>query len=103
MELIKVEDLDVGDEILISCQSCFKYSRVLRKPSASLKKHWRTGGTVYKSVKCSLRKGEITQAYVHNNQTRYYTTTDWVFGPDDHNFEQYVYLNDRQIILVGKK
>ena len=103
MELVNVEDLDAGDEILISCQSCFKYLRVLRKPAASSKKHWRTGGTVYKSVKCSLRKDEITQAYVHNNQTRYYTSTDWVFSPDDHNYEHYVNLNERQILLVRKK
>jgi hypothetical protein len=103
MELIKVEDLDVGDEILISCQSCFKYLRVLRKPAASLKKHWRTGDTVYKGVKCSVRRDEIKQAYVYNNQTRYYTSIDWRFGPDDHNFEQYVNLNHRQILLVRKK
>jgi hypothetical protein len=103
MELVKVEDLEVGDEILISCQSYFKYLRVLRKPAASLKKHWRTGGTVYKSVKCSTRRDDIQQAYVHNNQTRYYVNTEWKLTPDNHNFEQYVHLNDRQILLVRKK
>lgn len=103
MELVKVEDLEIGDEILISCQGNFKYLRVLRKPAASSKKHWHTGDTLYKGVKCSTRRDDVQQAYVHNNQTRYYVNTEWKFTPDNHNFEQYVNLNCRQIILVRKK
>ncbi len=30
MELVEIKDLEVGDEILISCQSYFKYLRILR-------------------------------------------------------------------------
>jgi len=103
MELIKVEDLNVGDEILISCQSYFKYLRVLRKPMLSKKKHYRTGAPIYKQVKCSGRREIKTSSYVFNGVTRSYNYTAWEVGPEDHNFEQYVNLNERQIILANKK
>jgi hypothetical protein len=32
MELIEIEELEAGDEIIISCQSYFKYLRVINKP-----------------------------------------------------------------------
>ena len=37
MEIVKIEDLEVGDEIVISCQSYFKYLRILRKPGFGTK------------------------------------------------------------------
>ena len=103
MQLIEIEDLDAGDEILISCQSCFKYLRLLRKPMIGPHKHWSTGKPVYKSVKCSTSKVTKINSYVYNGQTHTREYTDWGFGPDDHNFDHYVNLNDRQIILVRKK
>jgi len=103
MQLIEIEDLDVGDEILISCQSCFKYLRLLRKPMIGPHKHWSTGKPVYKSVKCSTSKVTKINSYVYNGVPQVREYTDWGFGPDDHNFEQYVNLNYRQIILVRKK
>jgi hypothetical protein len=103
MQLIEIEDLDAGDEILISCQGCFKYLRLLRKPAIGTKKHWSTGKPVYKSVKCSTSKVTKINSYVYNGVPQVREYTDWGFGPDDHNFEQYVNLNYRQIILVRKK
>ena len=103
MELVKVEDLNVGDEILISCQSYFKYLRVLRKPMLSKKKHYRTGAPIYKQVKCSGRRETKPCFYVYNGVSRSYDSTTWEFGPEDHNFDQYVNLNKRQIILANKK
>ena len=58
MKLVEVKDLEVGDEIIISCQSYFKYLRVLRKPSLSGKTHWHTGAPLYKAVKCSTYRSE---------------------------------------------
>lgn len=87
MELVKVEDLEIGDEILLSCQGCFKYARVVRKPMVGKNTHWRTNAQLYKSVRCSLNRDENGL---------------WKFGPDNHNFEQYIDLNYRDILLVGR-
>jgi len=103
MQLIGIEDLDAGDEILISCQSCFKYLRLLRKPAIGPHKHWRTGKPTYKSVKCSTSRVTKTYSHVYNGKTHVREYKDWGFGPDDHNHDHYVNLNDRQIILVRKK
>jgi hypothetical protein len=103
MELVKVEDLNVGDEIVISCQSCFKYLRIVRKPTISKKRHWRTGALLYKSVKCSIRREIKTYTYLYNGVTQTREYKDWGFGPEDHNYEHYVNLNNRNIILVNKK
>lgn len=87
MELVKVEDLEIGDEILLSCQGCFKYARVVRKPMVGKGTHWRTNTPMYKSVKCSLNRDE---------------NGAWKFTPDNHNFEQYLDLNYRDILLVRR-
>ncbi|NDB81431.1 MAG: hypothetical protein EB127_01590 [Alphaproteobacteria bacterium] len=103
MELIDVKDLDVGDEILVSCQSCFKYLRLLRKPVVSpTKKHWSTGQPMYKSVKCSTIRNTVDTTWTRNGNTYTRTTKEWGFGPDDHNHNHFVDLNYRQIILVKK-
>jgi hypothetical protein len=102
MELIELKDLEVGDEILISCQSYFKYLRILRKPVVGAKKHWNTGAPLYKSVKCSTRREEKTYTYHHNGKPYPRTEKIWAFGPEDHNHTQYVNLGYRQIILVKK-
>ena len=102
MELVELKDLEVGDEILISCQSYFKYLRVLRKPTIGKKLHWQTAAPMYKSVKCSSRREEK-----HYNVTvrgKVYPRHElvWGFGPEDHNYTHYVNLEFRQIILVKK-
>ena len=102
MEIVKVEDLEVGDEILISCQSYFKYLKVLVKPSLGKKTHWSTGAPLYKSVKCSTRRDSVSKSYVRNGQTYTYNEHNWVVTPEDHNFTQYVDLGYRQILLVNR-
>lgn len=102
MELIKMEDLNVGDEILISCQSYFKYLRVLKKPTLGKKTNYRTGALIYKLVKCSACREIKTSSYVFKGVTKSYNYKTWKFGPEDHNFDHYVNLNERQIILVYK-
>jgi len=102
MKLVKIEELEVGDEIIISCQSHFKYLRILRKPMVGTKTHWSTGNPIYKSVKCSTNRlvKDVAGTFRGNPYTR--TEKTWVFGPDDHNYTQYVDLEFRQIILVKK-
>jgi len=102
MEIVKVEDLEVGDEILISCQSYFKYLKVLVKPSLGKKTHWSTGAPLYKSVKCSTRRDSVSKSYVRNGQTYTYFDNTWVVTPEDHNFIQHIDLGYRQILLVNR-
>jgi len=102
MEIVKIEDLDVGDEIVISCQSYFKYLKVLVKPSLGKKTHWSTGALLYKSVKCSTRRESISKSYSRYGQTHTYLDNTWIVTPEDHNFTQYIDLAYRQILLVNK-
>jgi hypothetical protein len=104
LQLVEIQDLDEGDEILISCQSCFKYLRILRKPILSpTKKHWTTQQPMYKGVKCSTRRNELVRTWTGSNGKTYNRDIkEWGFGPDDHNYNHYVDLNFRQIILVKK-
>ena len=102
MELVKIEDLEVGDEIIISCQSYFKYLKVLIKPSLCTKTHWNTRAPLYKSVKISTRRDSVPRSYVRNGQTYTYYNNKWMVTPEDHNFIQYIDLQDRQLLLVKK-
>lgn len=102
MKLVEVKDLEVGDEIIISCQSYFKYLRVLRKPSLSGKTHWYSFAPLYKAVKCSTYRSEKDVTYTRMGNTYTRSEKKWEFGPENHNYNQYVNLEYRQIILVNK-
>ena len=104
LKLIEIQDLDEGDEILISCQSCFKYLRILRKPMLSpTKKHWTTQQPMYKGVKCSTIREQSVKTWTNSHgQTYRRDLKEWGFGPDNHNYDHFVDLNLRQIILVKK-
>ena len=102
MELVELENLEVGDEIVISCQSHFKYLKVLVKPSLGKKTHWNTGKLLYKSVKCSTRRDSVIKSYVRNGQTYTYTNNTWAFTPEDHNHTQYIDLEYKQLLLVNR-
>lgn len=102
MKLVEIEDLEVGDEILISCQSYFKYLRILRKPELGKKKHWRTGKQLYKAVKCSTRREIRPVTWTNLTGTHTHEEKYWAFGPEDHNYVQYIDLEFRQIVLVKK-
>ena len=55
--LIEIQDLQVGDEIMISCQSYFKYLRVLTPPTLSkTKTHWSTKKPMYANFRCTTRR-----------------------------------------------
>jgi hypothetical protein len=102
MELIELKDLEVGDEIIISCQSYFKYLRILRKPALGIKLHWNTGAPMYKSVKCSTNRSEKQNTYTFRGKSFTRTEKTWEFGSENHNYNHYVNLEFRQIILVKK-
>lgn len=105
-KLIEIEDLEIGDEILISCQSCFKYLKVLVKPTLSKTKvHWRTAQPLYGNVRCSTRQDEvITYSYtdsaggVHNRIQK-----TWMVTSEEHNKTISQDLSGRQIWLVKRE
>jgi len=96
MKLVEIEELEVGDEILISCQSYFKYLRILSKPSFN--KHG-----YYKAVKCSSNRTTTTRQWTrYNGSISSYNVHEWQFGPDNHNTIQYLYLTGRQLLLINR-
>jgi hypothetical protein len=103
--LIKTEDLQVGDEIMISCQSYFKYLKVLTPPTFSkTKKHWKTGQPMYANVRCSTRQDVITSIHTgYNGQTYTRTEKKWIPSADGHNLRVSVDLTYRQIWLVKRE
>lgn len=103
LQLIEVKDLQEGDEILISCQSYFKYLRVLRKPTLSGQKHWNTGAPLYKAVKCSSHRSVTQKSWTGlNNLPTYYNEYKWELQPENHNITQYINLEGRQILLINR-
>lgn len=104
-KLIEIQDLEPGDEILISCQSFFKYLKVLAKPTLSKTKvSWSTKTPLYSNVKCSTKQDIITKNYVgYSGKTYTRTEKKWILSPDDHNLRVSVDLNERQIWLIKKE
>ena len=104
--LIKAEDLQVGDEIMISCQSYFKYLRVLTPPTMSkTKTSWRTKKPMHANFRCTTRQEEVlsysytdSAGKVHNRMQK-----TWIHTPEDHNLRVSVDLNSRQIWLVKRE
>ena len=99
MTIIKVEELEKGDEIMIPSSSQFKYLRVLTEPKVSSKKHWGDPNRVlYKSVKCSTAE----ESYQITYNTRTYDRKRWALRAEDHNRIIYQNLNYSDILLVKK-
>jgi len=95
MKIVKVDELKIGDEIIIPCQSFFKYLRVLKNPEKNSKTGW------YKSVKCSGRRDSLTTSFTnYKGEVIYYDVKTWKFTGDDHNIKQYVQLDGREILLI---
>ena len=104
-KLIEIEDLRIGDEILIACQAHMKYLRVLDTPRISATKvHWSTKAPLHKAVRCSTRQEVIIKNYTGYNGTTYSRTEkEWMITPEDHNLRVSVDLSDRQMWLVKRE
>lgn len=101
--LIEIQDLQVGDEIMISCQSHFKYLKVVTPPRLSkTKTHWSTKQPLYGNVRCSTRQDVVTNTYTWNGTSYTRTTKVWRVTPEDHNMKISQDLNGRQIWLVKR-
>jgi len=97
--IIKIEELEVGDEIIAAAGGNLRYYRIVRLPKINPK----TGR--WSGVRCSLKIEEeerILWAGTKHKQLRIYTTH--FCTPDDHNAEKMIYgLNHRDMWLVERR
>ena len=104
--LIEIQDLQVGDEIMISCQSYFKYLRVLTPPSLhKTKTVWRTKQPAYTNFRCTTRQEEVLSYYYTDSAGNVHKRMQktWIPSPDGHNLRVSVDLNGRQVWLVKRE
>jgi predicted transcriptional regulator len=101
--LVEVKDLEIGDEIMISVNSHFRYLKVLKQPRISKKVHWRTKVPLYTAVKCSTRIEDVNYTYnTHTGATINRTYKEYKFTDEDHNTIMNINLNNRGIFLIKK-
>jgi len=99
--LVKIEELQEGDEIIISGHSKLKYMKVLKTPTISkTKKYWMTGLPLHTAVRCSIRQDNVKSPR-HEN----YFYKDYVFEQDitKHNHKISIDLEGRDIFLVKRE
>ena len=77
-KLVKIEELQEGDEIIISGHSSLKYMKVLKKPVISkIKKNWITNLPEFAAVRCSIRQDRVQSTY-----------------HEDHFYKNYIFEQD---------
>ena len=93
LKLIKINELEIGDEIIISSYSNLKYLKVIKLPKLKTNS-WRD---YYTNVKCSLSKKRMKNGNFEWNVS--------IFEPDvtQHNSVIYQNLNNRDILLVKRE
>ena len=93
LKLIKVGELEIGDEIIISSYSNLKYLKVLKLPKLKTNR-W---GDYYTNVKCSLLKK------IMKNRNFEWNTFPFEQDVTKHNSFIYKNLNNRHILLVKRE
>ena len=96
--LIKIEELEVGDEVIAAANGQLRYYKILREPKINPK----TGR--WSGVRCSFKADEKKTVYGAGTKyarTRIHTT--YYCTPDEHNCEKMIYgLNYRDMWLVKR-
>lgn len=101
---IKVEDLEVGDEILVPTGSNFAYAIVLKLPVVKAAPSWHIPGmTYYKTVKCSVKIIEQVKHFVSSGRTYTSKKRSYILTNEDHNFIKYIDFNGKNIWLIDRK
>ena len=112
--LVKIEELQEGDELIVSGLD-LKYLKILKPTSISDKKCWTrsvnplTGryewlkeGTRYKAVRCSIRQDQIS--YInHRGQEAINKITVFEQDISKHNHKISIDLEGRDIFLVKRE
>jgi hypothetical protein len=96
--IIKIEELEVGDEILTPSGSRLMYYRILRKPRKNPKTNRWVG------VKCSMNMNEEKKLlYAGTSHQRTKNFTVYYCTPEEHNCNKSIYgLNYRTMWLVKR-
>ena len=94
LKLIKVSELEVGDEIIISSYSNLKYLKVLKLPKLKTN-HW---GGYYTNVKCSIKREHHISKWGKQINVNFFET-----DTSKHNSIIYQNLNNRHILLVKRE
>ena len=94
LKLIKVSELEIGDEIIISSYSNLKYLKVIKLPKLKTN-NW---GDYYTNVKCSIKQKHCVSKWGKNININ-------IFEQDvaQHNSIIYQNLNNRDILLVKRE
>lgn len=93
LKLIKISELEIGDEIIISSYSKLKYLKVVKLPKLKTSS-WKD---YYTNVKCSLSKKRMKNGNFEWNVSIFETDVT------KHNSIIYQNLNDRDILLVKRE
>lgn len=116
---VTIEELEAGDEIIISSNSKMRYLKLLKTPTLSTKTGWTRGedaegyftwdksALLYKSTLCSTCVEEKTykyKGYGVGSPDRIKTYKEYIFETDSskHNKKMSVNLNQKDILLVKK-
>lgn len=117
--LVKIEELEIGDEIIITSGSTLKYLKLLKTPVLSNKTGWKRSqdaegyftwdrnSPLYKSTLCSTCIEEKTykyKGYGIGSPDSFRNYKEYVFETDvaKHNKKMSVNLNQKNILLVKK-
>ena len=94
LKLIKVSELEIGDEIIISSYSNLKYLKVMKLPMLK-SSNW---GDYYTNVKCSIKQKHCVSKWGKNININ-------IFEQDvtQHNSVIYQNLNNRDILLIKRE
>ncbi len=94
LKLIEVSELEIGDEIIISSYSNFKYLKVVKLPKLKTSR-W---GDHYTNVKCSIKQKHCVSKWGKNININ-------IFEQDvtQHNSIIYQDLNNKHILLVKRE
>lgn len=95
--LIKIEELEEGDEILVGAESHINYFIILKKPVLA------KGSAYYKSVKVSQCQNIKVSTYHRGGQTHTYNIKTPVCTRENHNVVKYNNLQGKDIWLVKRK
>ena len=104
MNLVKIEDLLVGDEILYPSGSKLIRARITRPiATKDMSGGWHTPGKVYyKQVRCEVETETIVTTHQYHNKT--HTSKRKIHKhTGNYNGTTYVNLNDRDIYLLNRK
>ena len=94
LKLIKVSELEIGDEIIISSYSNLKYLKVLKLPKLKTNS-W---GDYYTNVKCSIKQEHHISKWGKQTNVNFFET-----DTSKHNSIIYQNLNNRHILLVKRE